>query len=141
MSDQNVTLVLPSGGTRTAEVPDELNVLLGGGDYGWPQVWGQPSPESGFIGPMALFPAGAQASGLLFHSGRMFEECADDLLVALAGLGQVVCVEIVSDAQGYHSRVDDFIGGLVRPTALVEGPRGELYVADAAAGAVYRLLR
>ncbi|HSN75598.1 MAG TPA: PQQ-dependent sugar dehydrogenase [Anaerolineae bacterium] len=124
-----------------ADVPDELNVLLGGGDYGWPRVWGQPPPDSGSIGPMALFPAGSDAAGLVFYTGRMFDEAATDLLVALPGQGKIVRVEIVSDAAGYHSVVHDFVGGLQRPVALAEGPRGELYIADAAAGAVYRLWR
>lgn len=124
-----------------SDVPDELNVLLGGGDYGWPQVWGAPPPDSGSIGPMALFPAGSDAGGLLFYSGRMFDAYAGDLLVALPSQGKVVRVQIVSDAAGYHSTVDDFMTGLGQPSALVEGPQGELYVADAAAGAVYRLWR
>ncbi len=124
-----------------ADVPDELNVLLGGGDYGWPEVWGQPPADSGSIGPMALFPAGSDAAGLVFNSGRMFDEAAADLLVALAGQGKVVWVEIISDAAGYRSVVQDFIGGLQRPVALAEGPQGEIYIADAAAGAVYRLWR
>lgn len=124
-----------------ADVPDELNVLLGGGDYGWPRVWGQPPPNSGSIGPMALFPAGSDAAGLVFYSGRMFDEAAADLLVALPGQGKVVRVEIISDAAGYRSVVQDFIGGLQRPVALAEGPQGEIYVADAAAGVVYRIWR
>jgi len=124
-----------------AEAPDELNVLLGGGDYGWPQAWGQPPPGSGSIGPMALFPAGSAAAGLLFYSGRMFEEYAADLLVALPGQGQVVRVEIISDAAGYHSVVHSFISGLQRPVAVAEGPQGEIYVADAAAGVIYRFWR
>jgi glucose/arabinose dehydrogenase len=122
-----------------AEVPDELNVLLGGGDYGWPQVWGHPPPDSGSIGPMALFPAGSDAAGLLFYSGRMFEEYAADLLIALPGQGRVVRVRIISDAAGYRSVVHDFIAGLQRPVAVAEGPQGEIYVADAAAGLVYRI--
>lgn len=124
-----------------ADVADELNVLLGGGDYGWPEVSGQPPPDSGSIGPMALFPAGSDAGSLLFYSGRMFDDYAADLLVALSNQGKVVRVEIVSDAAGYHSTVSDFIVGFSRPTALAEGPAGELYVADAAAGVVYRFWR
>lgn len=123
------------------DVPDELNVLLGGGDYGWPAVWGQPPAGSGSIGPMALFPPGSDAGSLLFYSGRMFGEYAADLLVALPGLGQIVRVVIVSDVAGYHVTVHDFIGGLQRPVTLAEGAQGELYVADAAAGRVYRLSR
>ena len=124
-----------------ADAPDELNVLLGGGDYGWPRVWGQPPPDGGSIGPMALFPAGAGAGSLLFYSGRMFVEYTADLLVALPNLGQVARVDIVSDVTGYHAYVHNFIGGLQRPAALAEGPQGELYVADAATGFVYRLWR
>ena len=71
----------------------------------------------------------------------MFDVYAADLLVALPGQGKVVRVEIVSDAAGYHSTVTDFITGLGRPTALVEGPQGEIYVADAAAGVIYRFWR
>ncbi len=123
------------------DVPDELNVLLGGGDYGWPQVWGEPPPDNGSIGPMATFPAGSDAAGLLFYSGRMFQEYAADLLVALPGLGKVARVEIISDAAGYRSVVHDFITDLEQPVALVEGPNGEIFVVDAAAGAVYRFSR
>ena len=107
-----------------ADVPDELNVLLGGGDYGWPRVWGEPPPDSGSIGPMALFPAGADAGSLLVYSGRMFDEYATDLLVALPGQGQVVRVEIVSDVRGTTAIVHEFIGGLLRPVALRRRPAG-----------------
>ncbi|MEA3337318.1 MAG: PQQ-dependent sugar dehydrogenase [Chloroflexota bacterium] len=130
-------------------VPDEVNLLLGGGDYGWPDVWGKPGEDSHTIGPMAELPPGAGASDLLFYSGSMFDEYSTDLLVALAGQagapeetsGKVVRVEIISDVSGYYSFVHDMIGGFGRPVALAEGSDGSIYVADAEAGSVVRLWR
>lgn len=123
-------------------VPGELNLLLGGGDYGWPAVGGQPPADSGTLGPMAQFPLGSVPGHLIFHSGRMFAEYANDLLVADDGASPgLVRVEIVSDATGYHSFLHPFLAGLGRPVSVAEGPDGALYAADGDAGVIYRLWR
>lgn len=123
-------------------VPSELNLLLGGGDYGWPAVAGQPPADSGTLAPMAEFAPGSVPGPLVFHSGRLFSEYANDLLVADAGTSPgLVRVEIVSDAAGYHSFLHPFVAGLGRPVSLAEGPDGALYVADGDAGVIYRLWR
>lgn len=121
---------------------EEINLLLGGGDYA--------DPKPGAIGPMAVLPAGAGATDVLFYLGQQWPDLTYRLVVAWSGLAQapsapappsprLARVEIVSDAAGYHSTVDDFFLGLRQPFGLVEGPDGSLYVSDYGAGIVYRL--
>lgn len=133
--------------------PDELNLLLGGGDYGWSADPGQATAARGAIGPMVEFPIGVGASDVLFYSGRQFAEHANDLIVAYSGQPgapapasgptspRLVRVEIVSDAAGYHSYIHEFISGLQRPLGLAEDPAGALYVSDYDAGVIYRFHR
>ncbi|MCS6844897.1 MAG: hypothetical protein NZ528_11355 [Caldilineales bacterium] len=122
--------------------PEEVNLLLGGGNYA--------DPAPGAIGPMATFPAGVAAADVLFYLGQQWPDLTYRLVVAWSGLAdapsaeappspRLARVEIVSDAAGYHSTVDDFFLGLRQPFGLVEGPDGSLYVSDYRAGAVYRL--
>ncbi len=134
-------------------VPDELNLLLGGGDYGWPSDPGQAAAALGTIGPMVEFPVGVGASDVLFYSGRQFAEHANDLIVVYSGQPgapalapgptspRLVRVEIVSDAAGYHSYIHEFISGLRRPLGLAEDSAGALYVSDYDVGVIYRFDR
>jgi glucose/arabinose dehydrogenase len=133
--------------------PEELNLLLGGGDYGGPTVWGQPMAGNSAIGPMVEFPAGVGASDLLFYSGRLLSEHANDLIMTYSGqpgapapahndiAPRLVRMEIVSDSTGYHSYIHEFISGLQRPLGLAENAAGALYVADYDTGAIYRFSR
>lgn len=142
------------GWPPTPDVPDEINVLLGGGDYGWPEHWGQPPAGSGTIGPLVELPVAAGASDLLFYSGRLLGAYANDLILSYSGLvgvastapdatpaPQLVHVRIVSDATGYHSSVQEFSGGMQRPMGLTESSDGAIYAADYDAGVIYRFGR
>lgn len=131
-------------------LPEEVNLLLGGGDYGW-NAAGPAAPDSGAIGPVATLPAGAGATDLLFYSGRQWPRLTYRLLAAISGLVggeeavdpvtlRLVRVEIISDASGYHSTVEDFFVGLQRPFGMAEDTAGTLYISDYDAGAVYRLM-
>ena len=57
-------------------VPEELNLLVDGGDYGWPDCWGdgQGSNCEGTLPPVAEMEERSSANGLLFYTGGMFPE-------------------------------------------------------------------
>lgn len=62
---------LPSHG-----VSDELNLIVDGGDYGWPDCWDshEGSNCDGTFEPIALFEEHASANGLAFYTGSMFPQ-------------------------------------------------------------------
>ena len=55
-------------------VPEELNLLVDGGNYGWPNCWGngQGSNCEGTLPPIAEMEQRSSANGLVFYTGGMF---------------------------------------------------------------------
>ena len=69
-------------------VPEELNLLVDGGDYGWPDCWGdgQGSNCEGTLPPVVEMEERSSANGLLFYTGAMFpEEYRNDLFIVQWG--------------------------------------------------------
>lgn len=139
-----------------AEAPDELNLVVQGGFYGHPAVFGADTPDAAAearhpVAPIALFPTHASADGMLRYAGDMFPELRDHLIVAefgsfLAGFEhagrRLVVAALTHEAEGYRADVmplvPDFPG---RPVDVVEGPDGSLYVADFESDVVWRVVR
>ncbi|NYJ02465.1 glucose/arabinose dehydrogenase [Nocardioides thalensis] len=54
---------------------DELNLVMPGGNYGWPETEG-PSDDLGMVNPLATWkPADASPSGMTFHDGQLWIAC------------------------------------------------------------------
>lgn len=132
------------------DAPEELNHIIMGGNYGYPNVVGYPPAESGTLAPVLTFPAHTSANGLVIYQGDMFPEWRDDILIAwfgsyLTGFTEVgrriVRVELEPAGDTFQGTYQPFIEGLERPLDLAVAPDGSIFVADFAAGRIYRLYR
>lgn len=143
---------------------DELDRLIPGGDFGWPECFEdrRPDPEFGAsrdrclasIGPTVALPPHHAPTGMAFHNGAMFpEDWRGDLIVADFGSStaslptghKIVRLPFV-DGQPTGEIIDVAAGWLRRdtrrwgrPSDVAVAPDGAIYVADEAAGRVYRL--
>jgi glucose/arabinose dehydrogenase len=131
--------------------PDELNWVVPGADFGWPQCFGFQEPAENYGGtrarcavtraPVVLFPPRATPTGVAPSPWE-----ADALLVALWLTGEVVRVPITvhagdADEPNATGAVEAFVDGLRNPQHLLVTEANELLVSDFAAGAIYQILR
>ena len=130
------------------EPPEELNRIVAGGHYGWPEVPPAPVEGSGTIPPVATFPAHSSANGMVFYNSRQFRGMEKDLFVGLFGNNpnqpfrerNVVRVRLSKGAGGQCSAsAENFITNMANPLDLAVGPDEALYVADFGARRIYRV--
>lgn len=143
--------------------PETIYALEDDGDYGWPHChagdiidpeFGQNGSCEGVIPPLAKMQAHSAPLGLTFYNNDAFPQEYQGLFVAFHGSWnrseptgfKVVFVPL--DEQGNISgQLQDFATGWLinednrsgRPTDVVAGPDGSLYVSDDAAGLIYRI--
>ncbi|MBX6350084.1 MAG: PQQ-dependent sugar dehydrogenase [Clostridia bacterium] len=138
-------LFATDNGRDTPEgVPDELNVIHEGADYGWPDCWGDGGGRNceGTEPPVALFPDHSSADGIAVYRGTAFPAEYDGaVFVALWGansgdeaIGRKVVVAL--RRPGGRFEVQDFATGFEHPLAVAVDRAGRLYVADMGAGTV-----
>lgn len=127
------------------QVPDELNRIVQGGDYGWPNCWGNHGGTScaGTIAPVALFEPHSSADGLVFYTGHTFpSRYLGDAFVAeygdtVNGLGTG---HIIKDVHfGKRVTVFTFATGFSNPLAVTVAHDGSLLVADWGSGIIWRI--
>jgi glucose/arabinose dehydrogenase len=145
--------------------PDELNIVIEGGDYGWPYCYGDrtPSPEyhdaarcARTIAPALALQAHSAPLGIAFLSRATALPVAyrGDLLMAYHGSwnrdvptgAKVVRVHI---RDGRPTSTDDFITGWQdangrrwgRPVDIVVAHDGSVLVSDDASGSIYRVMQ
>ncbi len=133
-------------------VPDELNVIVQNGDYGWPDCWGnrQGTNCDGTLPPVAELQEHSSADGLAIYSGGSFpQEYRGNAFVALWGgnvpvptVGKRVDRVILSQVNGqWQGTVSGFASGFDHPIAVAVGPAdGALYVADHGSGQIIRIV-
>ncbi len=110
----------PAGG-------DEVNVIKGGGNYGWPIVSHTDSRE-GLVSPLLVFtPAEAPASAMVYD-GESFNQFKGDLFFgALRGEGIIRIRFNPQNPQEVLSYAKLDIGNLGRIREIVQGPDGYIY--------------
>jgi glucose/arabinose dehydrogenase len=128
------------------QVPDELNRIVRGGNYGFPDCWGRGGGThcKGTIAPVALFEPHSSADGLVFYSRRTFpERYRGDAFVAewgdsVNGLGTGRILKDVHFA-GSRVTVSTFATGFTHPVAVAIAPDSSLLVADWGSGTIWRI--
>ncbi len=126
--------------------PEELNLVVVGADFGWPQCAGDRQPVQRYGGtaercaetraPVALFPPGATPTSVAIAP---WDETI--LLVALWNRGEVVQVKVTPDGDNAVGEVSPFLRGLRNPQHLLAWRDGSLLVSDFATGTIYRVVR
>ena len=130
---------------------EELNHIIQGGDYGYPDCWneqGQPGCEN-TIPAIASFEAHSSANAVTIYDGQKFPaEYHGNAFVTIFGSWlkrgvQTGIQRVVLIPQGdtYHAEASWFVRfpREVMPLPLVAGPDGALYVGDYIAGVIYRI--
>jgi quinoprotein glucose dehydrogenase len=104
---------------------DEINAIVPGGNYGWPEAIGSDTGGGRFLAPLRVYVAPIAPSGATFVSRRGSRWTGDYILAALRGerLRRIVLRgdRVVRDEPLLTGRYG-------RLRTVVEGPRGCLYV-------------
>ncbi len=129
---------------------EELNHIVIGGDYGWPNCWNDREGTNcaGTETAVAFFEPHSSANGLDFYTGSQFPaEYQNDAFVAIFGTyltdgvaTGIARVQLTPDGGSYQSTVSWFAqwpDG--RPLPLIMGPDGALYVGDYMNEVIYRI--
>jgi len=127
-----------------AAPPDELNLVVEGADFGWPQCFGNQEAATNYAGtteicaakraPVATFPPQSTPTSVVASPWE-----ADTLLVALWLQGVIVRVPIAVEGDNATGTAEPWISGLRNPQHLLVLADGTLLISDFSAGKIYRI--
>jgi putative membrane-bound dehydrogenase-like protein len=125
------------------DVPEEVNYIVEGKDYGFPNYFGIPPQESGTMPPLVTLPDHSAPAGIVMYEGDNFpEKYEGQLFVSLWARGEIYSVRLFRiDAEHYVGSSRLFASGLVGPSAIINAPTGGLYVASFTTNTLYHLGR
>jgi glucose/arabinose dehydrogenase len=129
--------------------PDEVNLVLPGLNYGYPDYYGPQDAATGTESPIALLPTHGGATGIVCHDGAgLPAEYAGNLFVTMWGTftdleepgRRVMRVQLSESADGEVSGVTtEFASGFGHPIDIVEEADGNLLVLDFELGQLFRI--
>jgi glucose/arabinose dehydrogenase len=120
---------------------DELNHIVEGGHYGFPDYFEYPPPNTGTLGPVAIFWPHASADGLVFYRGSQYPaDYQDNAFTVLWHRGEVYRIRLTKIQDGeYFANTSIFASGFEHPLDITVGPDGSLYLTDFGTSAIYRI--
>ncbi|MBL8046506.1 MAG: PQQ-dependent sugar dehydrogenase [Anaerolineales bacterium] len=125
--------------SNKVDVPEELNYVVEGGDYGFPNHFGVPPEDSGTLPPMETFPDHSAPTGLILYTGqRLPAKYNGQLLMALWARGEIYSVRFFRTSENSFigsSRL--FASGFAGPSALLQAPDGGIYVASFSSNVIH----
>jgi putative membrane-bound dehydrogenase-like protein len=137
-----------NGSDEPCATIDELNLIVEGGDYGWPYSPGCDAFAKG-ISPVADLGLHTSSDGLAYYGTDAFPaEYRGSFFVAQFGANsgdpsigkRVVAVKVEDTADGPRGEVTDFALGLDNPLDVAVDRDGSLLVADYGSGRLYRIV-
>lgn len=115
---------------------DEINKLLAGANYGWPNIttgtWRSPGyvpdslPQPQYTDPVHYWLQTVAPTGLTFYTGSEFPTWHGNLIVP--GLSRGSLWRLVLDGDAFVSAEELFLDDHVRSRKVIQSPEGELYL-------------
>ena len=127
---------------------DEVNLVVPGGNYGYPDYFGPVSADTGTISPMARVAPSAGITGITCYAGGAYPaEYTGDLFVTLWGSftlpvdtgRRVMRVSFEDTPSGPTGTAVEFADGFGRPIDIIADPEGHLLVLDHERGQIFRI--
>ncbi len=146
--DSEGNLFATDNGPDDPSAPDELNYIVKGGDYGFPNYFGTPPAGSGTMGPVVLLQTHSSSDGFAFYYGTQFPaEYVGNAFIAQWGANggdpsigeRIVRVPLDKVPDGFEGQEVVFATGFNHPIDVIEDQMGGLLVADYGTGTVYRI--
>ena len=129
--------------------PDEVNLILPGRNYGYPDYFGPQDVSTGTESPIALLPERAGATGIICHDGAGLPEgYAGNLFVTMWGTftsqietgRRVMRVELSETPDGGVSGVTtELAAGFGHPIDILQDADGSMLVLDFEHGQLFRI--
>ena len=129
-------------------MPEELNLVVEGGAYAYPDCWGTNGGRwcEGTIPLVAELTFRSSADGLVFYTGNQFpSDYTNNISIMLWGAGDgstgknVVRIVLTKVEDRYTARVSTFATGSKHPLPIIVAPDGSLLIGDHGAGTVLRV--
>jgi putative membrane-bound dehydrogenase-like protein len=121
------------------DVPEEVNYMVQGGNYGFPDHFGMPPEDSDTLPPVLTFPEHSAPTGIVFYQGDLFPaRMQGQLFVSLWARGEIYRIQLYRESeQRYTGSALLFASGLQGPSALLNAPNGGLFVTSFTGNAIY----
>lgn len=123
------------------DVPEEVNYIIEGKDYGFPNNFGMPPEGSDTMPPIVTFPEHSAPAGIVLYNGsKLPARFEGQLFVSLWARGEIYRIKLYQiDAEHYTGASLLFASGLTGPSSLLNSPDGGLYVASYTGNAIYHI--
>ncbi len=123
------------------DVPEELNYIVEGGDYGFPSIVGVPPQDSSTLPPILTFPDHSAPTALLQYDGALLPaKYRGQLFLALWARSEIHSVRVLRvDARHFVGASRLLVSGLPGPSALAQLPDGSVLVASFSTDTIYRI--